>query len=82
MVDANFNAARRVLLKGALVGAGFLGLGQAAYAAKVSQGSVGYQASPKGEKNCAACNLFVSPNACKSVAGDISANGWCRLWKA
>jgi hypothetical protein len=83
MIDTNFGMARRLLLKGALAGVGVFGLGwRAAFAGKVSQGSVGYQPSPNGEKNCAGCGLFVSPSGCRSVAGTISANGWCRLWKA
>ena len=26
------------------------------------------------------CNLFVAPNSCKSVAGDIAPTGWCSIW--
>jgi hypothetical protein len=46
----------------------------------MAQSSVKYQASPKDGKQCDGCNLFVAPNACKSVAGDISPSGWCSLW--
>jgi hypothetical protein len=81
--ETNFPATRRRLLQGAFAGLSFLGLGvSAAHAAKASAGSVGYRASPKGDQNCANCKLFVTPNACKSVSGEISANGWCRIWKA
>jgi hypothetical protein len=81
--DTSFPATRRGLLQGAFVGLSFLGLGvSTAHAAKASPGSVGYRDSPKGDQNCANCKLFVSPNACKSVSGQISANGWCRIWKA
>jgi hypothetical protein len=48
--------------------------------AKMAQSAVKYQASPKDGKQCDGCNLFVAPNACKSVAGDISPSGWCSLW--
>ena len=48
--------------------------------AKMAQSSVKYQATPKDGKQCDGCNLFVAPNACKSVAGDISPKGWCSLW--
>jgi hypothetical protein len=51
-----------------------------AQAAKLSQTAARYQDSPKGDKKCANCNLFVPPNACKSVDGTISPNGWCALW--
>jgi High potential iron-sulfur protein len=81
--DKSFAATRRGLLQGAFAGVPFLGLGvSAAHAGKASAGSVGYRPSPKGDQNCANCKLFVSPNACKSVSGEISANGWCRIWKA
>jgi hypothetical protein len=81
--DTSFPATRRGLLQGAFAGLSFLGLGvSAAHAAEASPGSVGYRSSPKGDQNCANCKLFVSPNACKSVSGEISANGWCRIWKA
>ncbi len=81
--DANSKATRRTVLQGAAGVISFLGIGTgAALAAKASPGSVGYRASPKGDQNCANCKLFLSPNACKSVSGEISANGWCRIWKA
>jgi hypothetical protein len=51
-----------------------------AEAAKLAQSAVKYQPTPKDGKQCDGCNLFVSPNACKSVAGDISPKGWCALW--
>ena len=38
--------------------------------------------SPKGDQNWANRKLFVPPDACKSVSGEISANGWRRIWKA
>ncbi|MGA8172426.1 MAG: high-potential iron-sulfur protein [Methylocystis sp.] len=80
--DTSFQSTRRRLLQGALTGLSFLGLGvSVAQAAKASPASVGYRGSPKGDQNCANCSLFISPNACKSVSGAISANGWCRIWK-
>jgi High potential iron-sulfur protein len=72
---------RRTLLQ---VGAGavsILGLStRSTKAAKVSKAAVAYQDSPKGDQNCANCRLFIAPNACKQVEGDISPNGWCRIW--
>ena len=53
---------------------------RSAKAAKVSKAAVAYQDSPKGDQNCASCRLFTAPNACKQVEGDISPNGWCRIW--
>jgi hypothetical protein len=51
-----------------------------ARAAKLAQKAVRYQDSPKDGKQCDGCNLFVQPNACKSVEGNISPKGWCSLW--
>jgi hypothetical protein len=48
--------------------------------AKMSQVSVAYQGSPHGSANCANCKLFIAPSSCKSVAGEVSANGWCKIW--
>jgi hypothetical protein len=48
--------------------------------AKMSQAAVSYQDSPKGDRNCAGCNLFQAPSACKTVDGAISPNGWCKIW--
>jgi High potential iron-sulfur protein len=43
--------------------------------------AVNYQDTPKGDRRCSNCSLFVPPNACKSVAGVINPNGWCMLWR-
>lgn len=50
-------------------------------AAKLPQKAVSYQTTPKGDRQCSGCKLFEAPNACKSVAGNISPKGWCTLWR-
>jgi hypothetical protein len=73
---------RRKLLQTSMAAASLLGLGiGTAHAAKASKGSVGYQDAPNGNKNCSNCKLFMSPNGCKSVEGEISPNGWCKIWR-
>ena len=73
-------ASRRALLAAAC-GAPFLALGALpAEAGKLSQKASRYQDSPKDGKRCDGCNLFVAPNACKSVDGAIAPSGWCVLW--
>ena len=48
---------------------------------KVSQESVQYQATPKGELKCSDCMHFVAATStCKLVEGQISPEGWCSLW--
>ncbi len=72
---------RRTVLIAAAGSAPLLALGAtAARAAKLAQSAVKYQPTPKDGKRCDGCNLFVAPNSCKSVAGDISPSGWCALW--
>jgi hypothetical protein len=81
---SSLELSRRCLLQRAACAAGaaaILGVGvNAAMAGKMSQASVGYQGSPKGSQSCANCRLFQAPNACRSVDGSISPQGWCRIW--
>ena len=75
---------RRCLLQRAACAAGaatILGTGiNAAMAGKMPQSAVSYRDSPKGNQSCANCRLFQAPNACRSVDGVISPNGWCSIW--
>jgi len=72
---------RRTVLIGAAGAVPLLALGATgAKAAKMSQSAVRYQATPKDGKQCSDCKLFVAPNACKNVDGDIAPTGWCALW--
>jgi hypothetical protein len=50
-------------------------------AAKLPQKSVAYRPTPNGDKKCGNCSLFEPPDACKSVDGIVSAEGFCILWK-
>jgi uncharacterized protein YjbJ (UPF0337 family) len=48
---------------------------------KVSQASVQYQSQPKGEQKCGGCQHFIAAsNTCELVDGQISPDGWCKLW--
>jgi hypothetical protein len=47
---------------------------------KLSKQQAEYQDSPKGIQMCATCTLFDAPHSCKIVDGDISPNGWCKLY--
>ena len=71
---------RRTVLIAAAGAAPLLTLMSGSAEAKMAQSAVKYQASPKDGKQCDGCNLFVAPNSCKSVAGDIAPKGWCALW--
>jgi High potential iron-sulfur protein len=75
---------RRTLLQTggrALAALSILGLAaRKSIAAKVSKAAAGYQDSPKGDQRCANCRQFIPPNACRQIDGNISPNGWCRIW--
>lgn len=50
--------------------------------AKVAQTAVMYQATPKAGRKCADCKFFqAGNNTCERVAGAISPNGWCAIWR-
>lgn len=68
-------------LAGGMVGA-LGGTRSSSAEAKLPQNQVSYQASPKNGKRCADCVNYQGENTCRVVAGDISPEGWCRLWNA
>jgi high potential iron-sulfur protein len=50
--------------------------------AKSSQQAVAYQNMPQGSQRCDNCTLFEPPSACKTVDGQISPQGWCKIYVA
>jgi hypothetical protein len=76
---------RSVLLQGAGCAAGVATVlaanAESATANPLPKTAVNYQDTPKGDRQCSGCSLFVAPKSCKNVAGDISPNGWCMLWR-
>lgn len=75
---------RAVLLQGAACATGAAAILTAAtnpaLANKLPKSAVGYQDKPHGAQKCSTCTLFQPPHSCKSVAGTISPNGWCRIY--
>jgi hypothetical protein len=49
-------------------------------ASKMSQKTVSYQPTPKGNRQCANCLNFEAPASCKLVDGTISPSGWCTIY--
>jgi hypothetical protein len=45
-----------------------------------TQAEAGYEPTPRDIRMCATCTLFIAPNACKVVEGEVSPEGWCRLF--
>jgi hypothetical protein len=77
------SVSRRRFLHGSVALVGGVGLASIASkeaAAKIKGSLVAYQDTPKDGRDCKGCKLFEPPNACKSVEGVISPNGWCKLW--
>jgi hypothetical protein len=70
---------RRTVLMAVAGAAPLLALGSAE-GAQMPPSAVSYQASPKDGKKCSDCKLFVAPRACKTVSGEISPDGWCKLY--
>jgi hypothetical protein len=84
---SNAKLSRRGLLGAALCAAGALPIvgtvivtGEARAQAKMPKSAVAYQDHPKGSQDCSNCALFQPPSACKNVAGEVSAKGWCSIW--
>ncbi|HWY60522.1 MAG TPA: hypothetical protein VNW15_01345 [Rhizomicrobium sp.] len=59
--------------------AALLGTGLPAQA-KMSLQAAGYQATPKGDQNCAGCTLFNAPASCTLIDGAVAPSGWCRFY--
>jgi len=52
-----------------------------ARAAKFAQKAVFYRPHPSLGQKCGNCRLFYRPHGCRLVAGPVSANGWCVIWR-
>lgn len=76
---------RSLLLRGVACAAGAATImtvaADPAMANKLPKAAVGYQDKPHDGQHCSQCALFQKPHSCKSVAGTISPNGWCRIYR-
>jgi hypothetical protein len=84
--NSNGNISRRaVLLRGTAFAAAAVAVStvavEPAMAAKLPKSEVGYQERPHGSQKCSNCALFQPPHSCKSVAGTIGPNSWCRIYR-
>jgi hypothetical protein len=72
---------RRRIVTASLAAAATLVLAVPASAQKkVTKSEAQYQDHPQDIQMCSTCTLFVKPNGCKVVEGDIDPDGWCRLF--
>ena len=88
MTDRHSSLSRRGALKvinaAAMIGAigTVIGSAWADSANKVAQRAAGYQAKPSDGKKCFDCAHFHAPDGCALVESPVSAEGWCRLYRA
>jgi hypothetical protein len=47
---------------------------------KMTRQQAEYRDTPNGLYSCAMCSLFEPPQYCKVVAGEVSKDGWCRVF--
>jgi len=73
-----FDLSRRALLAALAVGGSCEATAQAP--PKLSQAAAQYQNHPRGGLSCVGCTFFRRPRSCQVVDGEISPNGWCRLF--
>ncbi len=48
---------------------------------KLTQGDVAYQDKPNRGQRCDNCRVFIAPDKCNSVQGNVSPAGWCNIWR-
>jgi hypothetical protein len=86
MGDRDIARARRSIMRAALQASAMMAAGLLAKRAaaqsddKMTKVRAEYQGTPNGIYSCATCTLFVAPNACKVVEGEVSPDGWCRAY--
>jgi hypothetical protein len=83
MIEQRPDTSRRKLI-GAMAGgvsaALFLQIMPAPAADKMTRAQADYQDTPNGIYSCGTCTLFVAPNLCKVVEGEVSKDGWCKAY--
>lgn len=72
-------AYRRALLGGALAVAAGEPRAQPA-PRQLTKVEAQYEPHPRGIAMCAACTLFVRPNLCTQVQGEVAPDAWCKLF--
>ena len=74
---------RRQLFQSAAIaigGAALLAESSTPALALVPQNAAGYQDKPNDKQMCSSCDHFQPPASCKVVEGNISPQGWRRLY--
>ena len=83
MVEKRIDASRRKVMRTMVrvVSAGLLlRISPTKADEKMTRQQAEYQDTPNGLYSCAVCTLFEPPASCKVVAGEVSKDGWCRVF--
>ena len=83
MVEKRLDRSRRNALRAVVKGisAGLLlRMSPAEASEKMTLQQAEYQDTPKSIYSCGMCTLFEPPKSCKVVAGEVSKNGWCKVF--
>ena len=74
---------RREIIRAIVAGAsaGLLFRSPQTHAAeKMTKQRAEYQDTPNGIYSCGLCTLFEKPKSCKVVEGEVSEDGWCKVF--
>ena len=83
MADKPLDRSRRKLMGAAVnaISAGLLlRMAPAQASEKMTRQQAEYQDKPNGIYSCSLCTLFIKPNGCKVVEGEVSEDGWCKAF--
>ena len=48
---------------------------------RISKKQAEYKGQTDDDKHCSVCSMFIPPNGCTIVKGDIAPGGWCKYFK-
>jgi hypothetical protein len=83
MVEKRIDGPRRKLIRAVVKGVSaglLLRISRTQASEKMKPQQAEYQDTPSGIYSCAMCSLFEPPKSCKVVAGEVSKDGWCRVF--
>jgi len=78
-IDTSRRKVMRTMARGVSVGL-LLRISPTKAEEKMTRQQAEYQDTPNGLYSCAMCSLFEPPKYCKVVAGEISKEGWCKVF--
>ena len=83
MIPEHLNRPRRSVIRAmvtAIPAAVLFPISRTEASEKMTRQQAEYHDGPDGIYSCGMCTLFEKPNACKMVEGEISKDGWCKVF--